>query len=155
MNRFSSLDLAVVGHTEWVNFLQVDRLPAPGLVVRALRSMEEPAGGGSVCAVQMARLTRGRVQFFTALGSDELGQRSLERLQNLGLEMHIAWRDSPTRRGISMVDSNCERAITVIGDRLQPQGDDPLPWERLTNCDGVFVLPQIFSSEKSTSSKFL
>ena len=106
MNRLPSLNLAVVGHIEWMTFLQVDYLPAPGLVGHTLQSMEEPAGGGSVCAVQMANITGSRVQFFTSLGRDEAGQRSAERLQGLGLELHIAWRDGVTRRGISMVDGN-------------------------------------------------
>ena len=36
--------LAVIGHQEWVTFLQVDALPRPGLISRAARSLEEPAG---------------------------------------------------------------------------------------------------------------
>ena len=38
-----------------------------------------------------------------------------------------------------MVDSEGERAITVIGERLTPVLDDDLPWEALGACDGLFV----------------
>ena len=37
------------------------------------------------------------------------------------------------------MDPGGDRAITVIGDRLTPMARDPLGWERLTECDGVFV----------------
>ncbi len=131
--------LAVVGHIEWVQFLAVDQLPRPGAIGHALRSLEEPAGGGAVVAVQMARLTQQPVQFFTALGRDAVGEACVQRLQALGLELHVAWRDAPTRRGLSLVDPGGDRAITVIGDRLSPSLSDPLPWEDLADCDGLFV----------------
>ena len=41
------LRLAVVGHVEWVEFLAVDQLPRPGAIGHALRSLQEPAGGGA------------------------------------------------------------------------------------------------------------
>ena len=135
----SDLRLAVVGHLEWVTFLAVNELPAPGRISRAHRSHEEPAGAGAVVAVQLARLTGQSVAFFTALGKDEIGARSEARLLELGVTPFIAWRDQPTRRGISMVDHSRDRAITVLGDRLTPVADDPLPWEHLAHCAGVFV----------------
>ena len=135
----ADLTLAVVGHLEWVNFLAVNALPAPGQISRAHRSLEEPAGAGAVVAVQLARLTGQRVAFFTALGKDEIGERSEARLLELGVIPIVAWRDQPTRRGISLVDHSSDRAITVIGERLTPVANDPLPWEHLADCDGVFV----------------
>jgi ribokinase len=63
----------------------------------------------------------------------------VERLTELGLELHVAWREAPTRRGISFVDSHGDRSITVIGERLTPTAADPLPWGELADCDGVFV----------------
>ena len=134
-----SLRLAVVGHQEWVTFLDVDALPQPGCISRASRSLEEPAGAGAVVAVQLARLTGRPVLFFTALGRDAIGERSVQRLKELGVEPVVAWRDGPSRRGISLMDPGGDRAITVIGDRLTPMARDPLGWERLTECDGVFV----------------
>ena len=133
------LRLAVVGHVEWVEFLEVDQLPRPGAIGHALRALQEPAGGGAVVAVQMARLQQRPVQFFTALGRDSLGEACVKRLEDLGLEVHVAWREESTRRGVSMVDGEGDRAITVIGERLTPSLNDDLPWQALSDCDGLFV----------------
>lgn len=133
------LQLAVVGHVEWVTFLAVDTLPAAGRIGHSRRELEEPAGGGAVVAVQLARLLGRPVPFFTALGRDAIGERAAQRLGDLGLELHVAWRESPTRRAISFVDGQGDRSITVIGERLTPAAADPLPWDRLAACDGVFV----------------
>ena len=133
------MSLAVVGHVEWVEFLAVDQLPRPGAIGHALRTLQEPAGGGAVAAVQMARLQRQPVQFFTAIGRDSIGEACVKRLERLGLEVHVAWREVPTRRGVSLVDGDGDRAITVIGERLTPSLDDDLPWETLGEFDGIFV----------------
>lgn len=133
------LSLAVVGHVEWVSFLAVDQLPAAGLIGHAERFLEEPAGGGAVVAVQLARLLGRPVPFFTALGRDAIGEQAVKRLETLGLEMQVAWREGPTRRGVSFVDGQGDRSITVIGERLTPTAADPLPWASLAECDGVFA----------------
>jgi ribokinase len=135
----AQLELAVVGHMEWVSFVAVEQLPAAGVVQHARAFREEPAGAGAVVAVQLARLTGRRVHFFTALGRDATGEQAAARLEQLGLEMHVAWRDAPSRRGVSFVDGDGERSITVIGERLRPEANDPLPWQRLASCHGVFV----------------
>ena len=133
------LRLAVVGHVEWLSAVAVEALPRPGLVGHATAFLEEPGGGGAVVAVQLAQLLGRPIPFFTALGRDALGIRAAERLTALGLELHVAWRDAPTRRAISLVDRQGDRAITVIGERLSARAADPLPWERLAGCDGLFV----------------
>ena len=145
------LSLAVVGHIEWVEFLAVDRWPQPGLISHAQQRLEEPAGAGAVIAVQLAQLLDRPVHFFTALGRDSVGEACVERLQEKGVKVHVAWRDGPTRRGISLVggvgdqsgdgsgDGSGDRAITVIGDRLTPVLSDPLPWDVLQQCDGAFI----------------
>ncbi|MEB3320199.1 MAG: PfkB family carbohydrate kinase, partial [Cyanobium sp.] len=125
------LNLAVVGHVESVSFLAVDTLPAAGRIGHASAFLEEPAGGGAVVAVQLARLLGRPVPFFTALGRDDIGKRTVERLTALGLELHVAWREAPTRRGVSFVDGHGDRSITVIGERLTPTAADPLPWASL------------------------
>lgn len=135
----AQLELAVVGHMEWVSFVAVEQLPRAGVVQHARAFREEPAGAGALAAVQLARLTGRRVHFFTALGRDTIGEQAAARLQQLGLELHVAWRTSSSRRGVSFVDKAGERSITVIGERLSPQADDPLPWPLLAGCDGVFV----------------
>ncbi|MEB3256216.1 MAG: PfkB family carbohydrate kinase [Synechococcaceae cyanobacterium] len=134
-----ALQLAVVGHVEWVSFLAVDVLPAAGRIGHASAFLEEPAGGGAVVAVQLARLLGRSVPFFTALGRDAIGEQAVERLTALGLELHVAWREAPTRRGVSFVDGHGDRSITVIGERLTPTAADPLPWAQLAECDGVFA----------------
>lgn len=135
----AQLELAVVGHSEWVSFVAVEQLPVAGMVQHAHAFREEPAGAGAVAAVQLARLTGRRVHFFTALGRDAIGEQAAARLQQLGLALHVAWRDSASRRGVSFVDRAGERSITVIGERLSPAAEDPLPWQKLADCHGVFV----------------
>jgi ribokinase len=138
-SSLAALNLAVVGHVEWVSFVAVEQLPVAGSIERATSFLEEPAGGGAVVAVQLARLTGKRVRFFTALGRDATGERAAERLSELGLDLEVAWRDAPTRRGVSFVDRSGDRGITVIGERLAPSASDSLPWGDLAACDGVFV----------------
>ncbi len=134
-----SLRLAVVGHVEWVSFVVVEHLPSAGQIQHALETLEQPAGGGAVVAAQFARLTNQPVAFFTALGRDALGERAAAELRAMGLELHVAWREAPTRRAITFVEASGERTITVIGERLAPAASDPLPWAELAACDGVFV----------------
>jgi ribokinase len=129
--------LAVVGHVEWVEFVHVSHLPASGEIVHGADSFEEPAGGGGVAAVQLARLA-GDVDLFTALGDDDLARRTRERLGELGVRVHSAVRDSPTRRALTQIDSAGERTITTIGERLAPRIEDELPWELLEGADGVY-----------------
>jgi ribokinase len=129
---------AVVGHVEWVEFASVASVPAPGDIVRARRTWEEPAGGGAVAAVQLARLA-GDCTLYTALGDDEIGRRSRDGLEELGVRVVAATRgDEPTRRAFTFVDDAGERTITVIGKRLQPEREDPLPWDELAEVDGVY-----------------
>ena len=133
------LRLAVVGHVEVVRFIEVDNLPRPGEIQRALHVHGAPAGGGAVTAVQLARLLGRPVPFFTALGRDAAGEQAASDLEALGLELHVAWRDAATREAITFVDARGERTITVIGERLHASAADPLPWELLEKCDGAFI----------------
>ncbi|MFM8525299.1 MAG: PfkB family carbohydrate kinase [Cyanobacteriota bacterium] len=135
----TALRMAVVGHVEVVSFISVDALPQPGTIVHARSAHEAPAGGGAVVAVQMARLVGSGVPFFTALGDDALGHQAARTLTALGLELHVAWRQAPTRRAVTFIETSGERTITVIGERLTPLASDPLPWHRLQDMDGVFV----------------
>lgn len=41
-----NLNFAVIGHVEWINFLQVDQLPKAGVISHSEKSLEYPAGGG-------------------------------------------------------------------------------------------------------------
>ncbi len=129
--------VATVGHTEWIEFARVERVPAAGEIVHALDSWEEPGGGGGVAAVQLAKLAGGGL-FFTALGDDDVGRRSHDELTALGLQVEAAWRDEPQRRGFVFVDAAGERTITVMGSRLGAEGGESLAWERLAETDAVY-----------------
>jgi ribokinase len=136
--------VAVVGHVEWVQFGHVRRLPRAGEVAHADGAFEEPAGGGAVAAVQLARLA-GECVLFTVLGEDDAGRRSAARLGELGVEVlhepptHTRAKAPPTRRAVTLVDSAGERTITTFGERLDPaRGRDVSGWERLTGLDAVY-----------------
>jgi ribokinase len=130
--------VAVVGHVEWVQFARVPHVPRVGEVMHALDPFEEPAGGGAVAAVQLARLA-GKSMLFTALGQDEPGRRSTARLGELDVQVHAAPRAEQTRRAVTLVDEQGERTITTFGSRLEPSGDDPqLPWSTLAGSDAVY-----------------
>jgi ribokinase len=130
--------VAVVGHVEWIWFGAVDRIPGPGDIAHATDEWEEPGGGGAVAAVQLAKLA-GACDFLTALGDDDLGERAAKELAGLGLTMHVATRADRTRRALTLVDPAGERTITTLGRRLEPRGDDDLPWELLDGADAVYV----------------
>jgi ribokinase len=130
--------VAAVGHVEWVEFVRGDHVPAAGEIVHAHDSFEEPAGGGAVAAVQLARLAGGST-FLTALGEDELARRTRARLAELGVTVRDATRDAPTRRAHTFLDADGERTITTIGERLAPRGRDPLDWDDLHAVDGVYL----------------
>jgi ribokinase len=129
--------VAVVGHVESILFAVVPHMPVAGEIVHAEQTFEEPAGGGAVSAMQLAKLA-GEATLYTALGDDEFGHRAEARLRELGLRVRTVWRAEPQRRGFVHLDSNAERTITVIGSRLGPRGDDPLPWHELAETDAVY-----------------
>jgi ribokinase len=132
--------VAVVGHVEWVEFARVEAVPRPGEIVYALDRWEEPAGGGAVAAVQLARLAGGCV-LYTALGSDELGRRSRAELTRLGVEVRAIPEPEPTRRAFTFIDETGERTITVLGEKLRPRGGDSrLPWRELAGMDAVYFV---------------
>lgn len=128
---------AVVGHVEWVTFASVDRVPEPGEIVHASDVFEVPAGGGPVAAVQLLKLA-GDCTLYTALGGDDLGHRAHAELEGLGLRVEAVFRDEAQRRAFTHVDATGERTITVMGSRLGPRADDPLPWGELDDADAVY-----------------
>ncbi len=132
------LNVAVVGHVEWIEFAKVERLPRQGEIVEALDSWEEVGGGGAVAAVQLARLA-GHCSFFTALGDDDRGHRAKDRLEELGLNVEVVWRPEPQRRAFVHTDVDAERTITVIGQRVAPHGEDTIPWGALSDADAVYL----------------
>jgi ribokinase len=129
--------VAVVGHVEWIEFADVDHVPEAGEIIHAVDAWEEVGGGGAVAAVQLFKLAD-EVIFFTALGDDHLGHRAHAALGAMGLRVEAVFRPTAQRRAITFTDASGERTITVIGDRLGPHADDPLPWELLEGADAVY-----------------
>jgi ribokinase len=129
---------AVVGHVEWIDFIRVEAVPGSGDIVHAADWWEEPGGGGAVAAVQLSKLA-GAATFFTALGNDGLGARAFDELSRKGLRMEATFHPTRQRRGVTFIDSAGERTITVMGERLAPEGEDALAWEELELADVVYV----------------
>jgi ribokinase len=130
--------VAVVGHVEWVQFARVSHVPRAGEVAHALDPFEEPAGGGAVAAVQLARLA-GEADLFTVLGEDDYGKRSRTRLGELGVGVRAGVARQPTRRAVTLVEDTGERTITTFGERLDPlggQGDDY--WSGIEQAEGIY-----------------
>ena len=143
------MKIAVVGHVEFVEFVEVDRVPAPGQIAHGADSWSEPAGGGAVVAAQLLKLN-GSCTFHTALGDDDLGRRSAARLAALGLDLHVQWFGQ-TRRALVHVDRDRERTITTVGPKLLPAG--PLP---LAGLDGVFfVAGDVAALRSAREARFL
>ena len=134
------MNVAVVGHVEWVEFARVEDVARAGEIVHALETWEEPAGGGALAAVQLANLN-GSVRFFTSLGDDDHGRQAREQLAARGVTVHAASAGVPQRRAFTFVDEVGERTITVLGRKLVPSGaDGSLPWEELARCDAVYFV---------------
>jgi ribokinase len=131
------LRAAVVGHVEWIEFGRVDHVPVPGEIVHVSEAWQEPAGGGAVAAMQLCKLA-GAATLYTALGDDEIGHRAKQELEALGLRVEAVFRPEPQRRGFVHIDEAGERTITVIGSRLGPRAEDPLPWQDLSDTDAVY-----------------
>jgi ribokinase len=145
-----ALRVAVVGHVEWVQFGCVEHLPRPGEVAHASDAFEEPAGGGAVAAVALARLA-GDCTFYTVLGADDPARRTVARLSELGVQVRLgpaaghepdAGEDSPpTRRAVTLIDAAGERTITTFGPRLDPTGEeraDERGWQDLRELDACY-----------------
>jgi ribokinase len=142
--------VAVVGHVEWVQFGRVEHLPRPGEVAHASEAFEEPAGGGAVAAVALARLAGG-CDLHTVLGEDEEARRTVKRLTELGVRVlngpaafqeGTATGPPPTRRAVTLVDAVGERTITTFGPRMDPAGEqapgDPVRWSELDGVDASY-----------------
>ena len=129
--------VGVVGHVDWIDFVVLDRVPAPGEIVQARETWGEAAGGGGMAAVRLARLA-GEATFFTALGDDEFGRRAVDQLTRLGVQVVVDWQEPPQRRGFCYLDDEGERTITLLTRKLRPRRSAPLPWEELGELDAVY-----------------
>ena len=108
--------------------------------MHASRGWGDAAGGGAVAAVQLANLA-GDAMFFTTFGADERGRQARERLEAKRVRVIAREVDLPQRHGVTFVDDDGERTITVVGERLTLRGDDTdLPWSELDGADGVYFV---------------
>jgi len=130
--------VAVVGHVEWVEFVRVAHYPERGGLEQGEREREQAGGGAVVAAAVLAELGA-EVDFLCALGDDDRGHAAVAELTQRGVTVHPAWRGVPTRSVITLLDAGGERTIITVGERLAPAGEDPLPWELLSQVDGVYV----------------
>jgi ribokinase len=137
MTVSAAIRVAVVGHVDYAEFARVPRVPVAGEIVHAEQVWEAPAGGGAVAGVQLAKLA-GEATFHTALGDDERGHRAVRELTGLGVRVQAVHRPEPQRRAFVYLDDGGERTITVIGRRIGPRADDPLPWQELDETDAVY-----------------
>ena len=112
-------------------------MPDKGEVLHAQSAVARAGGGGGVVASVLAGLGA-EVDFFCALGRDPHGEAACAQLTKQGIAMHVAWRDEPTRRALTLLESAGERTIVTIGERLEPRGSDQLEWGRLSEADGVY-----------------
>lgn len=130
--------VAVIGHIEWVQFVAVARYPERGGIEEA-EPVSEQAGGGAVVAAAVLAELGATVELFCAPGDDERGHAAVAQLRERGIAVHPAWRAPPTRYVFTMLDSDSERTIVTVGERLAPRGDDALPWDALGGVDGVYL----------------
>ncbi|HWG56092.1 MAG TPA: PfkB family carbohydrate kinase [Gaiellaceae bacterium] len=132
--------VAVIGHVEWVEFARVETMPRAGAIVHATEWWSQAGGGGAVAALQLARLADEAI-LFTALGDDELGRRAAAELEGRGVRVRAQWRSDAQRRAFCHVDDVAERTITVLGDKLRPDGGDgTVPWEELEGVDAAYFV---------------
>jgi ribokinase len=134
------VNVAVVGHVEWIRFCRVERMPAAGEIAHSTEDWEQAGGGGGVAAIQLAQLV-GEAALYTALGDDELGRRARTELESRGVRVHASMVHEPQRWAFTHVDDAGERTITTVGRKHRPRGnDDALPWHELRQADAVFFV---------------
>ena len=131
------LRVAVVGHVEWSEFVSLERYPAEGEVVHAREWSQRPGGGGAVASVALAQ-AGATVDFFCALGRDTDGEATAAQLSARAVQMHVAWREEPTRRAITYLTDGGERTIVVMGPRLDLTERDELDWDPLRRAAGAY-----------------
>ena len=130
--------IGVVGHVEWVLFGYAARVPVAGEIVHLRDPFEEPAGGGAVVAIALAR-AGADVVFCTALADDTEGQATRERMAAEGVDLRVAARPGRQARAMTILDGSGDRTIIVSAPNAYPRGDDELGWADLGGCGAVYA----------------
>ncbi len=102
-------------------------------------SWEQAAGGGSVAAVQLAQLADS-VDFFTALGSDERGERARVELEARGITVHASGgrRAAATAASSTSTTRASARSRRSAASSIRGATTSALPWHELARCDAVY-----------------
>lgn len=122
--------VVVVGSTNTDMTVRVPRLPVPGETVVGGDFRTTGGGKGANQAVAAAR-AGGTVVFVTALGADDIGDRTMENLAAEGLELRHVRRVTGAPSGIALilVDEAGENVIAVApgaNAALRPDDVEPL-----------------------------
>ena len=130
--------IAVVGHVEWVLFGNAVAPPVAGQIIHLTEPFEEPAGGGAVAAITLAR-AGADVTFFTALAEDAEGVATRTRTDREGIDLRAASRPGRQARAVTILDDHGDRTIIVSQPNTYPRSDDELGWSDLSNCAAVYA----------------
>jgi ribokinase len=130
--------VAVVGHTEWVDFVRVARQPERGGLAEGERLFTHAGGGAVVAAAVLAGLGAD-VDLYTALPDDEPAALARDELGARGIAVHAAPRSGHTREAFTTLEDGGERTIITVGERHAPTIDDGLDLGPLRAADGVYA----------------
>jgi ribokinase len=115
----------------------VPALPGPGEILH-LDAPRLFAGGGGAMAFRQLAHSDAEVHFFTAVGRDDAAREVRAELSALPGQLHAAVRAQSHVRAVVLVPPIGDRTIMVIGRPLHPDARDPLPYDLLVRCDGVY-----------------
>ena len=130
--------IGVVGHVEWVLFGYAEAVPQAGEIVHLRDPFEEPAGGGAVVAIALAR-AGADVIFYTALAKDTEGAATRMRMADEKVDLRVGPRGGRQARAMTILDDSGDRTIIVSQPNAYPRADDPLRWEDLESCAAVYA----------------
>ncbi len=128
----------MVGHVEWVLFGRAVTPPRAGEILHLTDPFEEPAGGGGVAAITLAR-AGADVVFMTALADDAEGAATRQRMAAEQIDVRAADRLGRQARAVTILDDAGDRTIIVSQPNEYPRGDDALGWEDLAGCTAVYA----------------
>ena len=130
--------IGVVGHVEWVLFGYASAPPSAGEIVHFRDPFEEPAGGGAVVAIALAR-AGADVVFYTALAKDTEGDATRMRMAEEKVDLRVGVRGGRQARAMTILDDSGDRTIIVSQPNAYPRADDELRWEDLDTCAAVYA----------------
>ncbi len=124
------MNMAVVGHVEWIELVRVEAVPRPGEIVGSTRGLGGARrwwrrGGGG-----LARLA-GRSPRSCLLGGDDLGAQSRMRLGRLALAYSPRCDEPPAAGLVLRGRGRGQRPSTVMGTAA------PAGWRRLAALGGA------------------